>query len=62
MIKNDNNIKIKVIMTRNPQVNSIIERVHQIIGDILHTFLMHHAILDKDILWDGILAAMMFDI
>ena len=38
MIKNDYNIKRKVITTRNLQANSILERVHQTVGNILRTF------------------------
>jgi hypothetical protein len=62
MIKNDYNIKRKVVTTRNPQSNSILERVHQTVGNILHTFQMHDSVLDKDNPWDGILAAIMFAI
>ena len=62
MIKHDYNIKRKVITTRNPQVNSILERVHQTVGNILRTFRMHDSVLDKDNPWDGILPAIMFAI
>ena len=36
-ITKDYNIKPKVITTRNPQANAIIERVHQTIGNVLLT-------------------------
>ena len=55
-------IKPKAITSRNPQANSIIERVHQTLGNILHTFHMHDAILDKDNPWDRIIAAIIFAI
>ena len=62
MIKNNYNIKHTVITTRNPQENSIIERVHQTVGNILCTFCIHDTVLDKDNPWDGILSAIMFAI
>ena len=62
MIKHDYNIKRKVITTRNPQANSILERVHQTVGNILRTFRMHDSTLDKNDPWGGILSAIMFAI
>ena len=38
MIKNDYGIKGKPITVRNPQANAIVERVHQVIGNIIRTF------------------------
>ena len=60
--KNDYNIKRKVITTQNPQANSIIERVHQTIENILSTFCMHDTVLEKDNPWDRILVEIMFAI
>jgi transposase InsO family protein len=37
MIKNDYGIKGKPITVRNPQANAIVERVHQVIGNIIRT-------------------------
>jgi hypothetical protein len=37
MAKDDYSLKIRPIMTRNPQANAIIEGVHQTIGNILRT-------------------------
>ena len=62
MIKTDYSIKRKVITTRNPLVSSIIERVHQTIGNILCTFCMHDTVLDKDNPWVRILETKMFSI
>ena len=59
MIKNDYGIKPRPATTRNPQANSIIERVHQTIGNILRTL----NISDTDSTlesWNGVLAAVMF--
>ena len=60
MIKKDYGIKPKPITTRNPQVNVIIERVHQTIGNILRTFNVRS--MDEKDPWSGILAATMFAI
>jgi hypothetical protein len=38
MIKEDYAIKAKPITVRNPQANAIVERVHQVIGNIIRTF------------------------
>jgi transposase InsO family protein len=38
MLKNDYGIKCKPITVRNPQANAIVERVHQVIGNIVCTF------------------------
>jgi hypothetical protein len=51
-------IKIKPITTRNPQANAIIERVHQMIGNIIRTFDVQN--MDEKDPWSGILAATMF--
>ena len=60
MIENDYGIDIKRITTKNPQVNSIIERAHQILGNVLYTFQLQQTILDEDDPWSGILTATMF--
>ena len=38
MCHNDYGLKRKLITTRNPQYNAIIERIHQNIGNIIRTF------------------------
>ena len=38
MCQNDYGLKRKLITTRNPQSNAIIERIHQTIGNIIRTF------------------------
>ena len=47
-------------MVRNPQANAIIEHVHQTIGNIIWTFEVHQAELNKDDPFAGLLSAMMF--
>ena len=60
MIQNEYGIKKKLISTRNPQANSVIERVHQVIGNMLRTFEVQKHELDTDDPWGGILSAIMF--
>ena len=55
----DYGIRKKPISTRNPQANSIVERVHQTIGDILRSMELNDQKLTKDS-WKGILAATAF--
>ena len=62
MIKNDYGIKKRPITVRNPQANSIVERVHQTISNILRTFEIHDTTVDDEDPWSGILAATMFAI
>ena len=62
MITTNYNIKPKVITTRNPQANAIIERVHQTIGNILRTFNVNETVLDTNDPWSGILSATAFGI
>jgi hypothetical protein len=62
MIKNDYGIKGKPITVRNPQENAIIERVHQVIGNIIQTFELESNYLDEDDPWKGILSATAFAI
>jgi transposase InsO family protein len=57
MITNDYGIKKKPISARNPQANAIIERVHQVIGNIIRTFELQENYLDEDDPWKGILSA-----
>ena len=57
-IKQEYGIHLKVITTRNPQSNAIIERIHQVVGDMLRT----RAIRGKDDIdptfgWSGVLSA-----
>jgi hypothetical protein len=60
MIKNDYGIKKKPITVRNPQANAIVERIHQVIGNIIRTFELQENYLDEDDPWKGILSATAF--
>ena len=60
MIKNDYGIKGKPITTRNPQANSVVERIHQVIANMVRTFELGNKYLDKDDPWKAILSATAF--
>ena len=60
MVQKDYGVKKKPTTTRNPQANSIIERIHQTIGNMIRTFQIGKSELDEDDPWSGILAAVMF--
>ena len=60
MIKEDYGIKAKPITVRNPQANAIVERIHQVIGNIIRTFELEDNYLDEDDPWKGILSATAF--
>ena len=62
MITNDYGSKIKYITTRNPQANAIVERVHQVIGNMVRTFELHDHYLDEEEPWAGVLQAVAFAI
>ena len=60
MITDDYGIKRKPITVRNPQANAIVERIHQVIGNIIHTFELEKNYMDKDSPWKGIMSATAF--
>ena len=62
MIINANNKTVKLITSRNPQANAILERVHQTIGNILSIIKVQNMVLDDKNPCDGILASTMFDL
>ena len=60
MIQVDYGIKVKAFTSRNPQTNSILERVHQTIGHIIRTYKVQDMVLDDENPWDGTLASTIF--
>ena len=56
------NYGIKPITVRNPQANAIVERIHQVIANIIHTFKLENNYSDEDDPWKGILSATSFGI
>ena len=62
MLTSDYGIKRKPITVRNPQANAIVERVHQVIGNMVRSFELESSYLDEDDPWKGILSATAFAI
>jgi hypothetical protein len=60
MVQDNYGIKKKPTTTRNPQENSIIERIHQTIGNMIWTHQVGSEDVNEDDPWSGILAATMF--
>jgi hypothetical protein len=60
MVENDYGIKRKPTTTRNPQANSIIERIHQTIGNMIRSFQIGQIEINEEDPWTGVLAATMF--
>ena len=58
MCLNEYGLKMKPIKTRNPESNAIIKRIHQTIGNIIHTFDVYNILINDP--WSVILAATMF--
>ena len=57
MMANDYGIPCNSINVRNLQVNAIVERVRQTIGNIIRTFIFQEMDLDNEIPWEGILSS-----
>ena len=49
----------KPVTSSDPQANAILEKVHETVGDILHTFKVQSMVLDDENPWDAILASTM---
>ena len=60
MIQADYGITVKYITSRYPQASSILERVHQTIGNIIRTFKVRDMVLNDESSWDGVLVSNMF--
>ena len=60
MIQAEYGITVKPITSRNPQANSILERVHQTIGNIIRTFKVQDMVLNDENPWVRILSPTMF--
>jgi hypothetical protein len=62
MIKNDYGIKAKATTVRNPQANAMIERIHQVLSNLIRTFNLEQNYVDEQDPWIGILSAAAFAI
>jgi transposase InsO family protein len=60
MVTHEYGIKKKMITVRNPQANAIVERIHQVIANMVRTFELETNYLDKEDPWKGVLAATAF--
>ena len=60
IIKTEYGIKAKCATTSNTQENSILERIHQVIANLVRTSDLKNIYLDKDDPWSGILSATTF--
>ena len=60
MLIEDYGIKRKTITVRNPQANAMIERIHQVIENIIGMFELQYNYLDQDNPWQRILSATAF--
>eukprot|EP00957_Ditylum_brightwellii_P078231 5948381-Ditylum_brightwellii.AAC.1 len=60
MILKDYRVKKRPITLRNPQANSIIERIHQTTGNTIRSFEVHSTDIDEKDPWAGILYAVRF--
>eukprot|EP00957_Ditylum_brightwellii_P166607 12682664-Ditylum_brightwellii.AAC.1 len=60
MLASDYGVKEKPITVRNSQANSIIERIHQTIGNMLRSFKVHDTSIDEKDPWTGVLSAVRF--
>ena len=62
MMANDYRIPCNSISTTNPQFNTIVERVHQTMVNIICTFIIQEMDLDNESPWEGIFSCTMFTI
>ena len=61
MVTNDYGIKRKIISTRNPQANAVVERVHQTLANLIRSQeIQNDPYVDEDDPWTGILVATAF--
>src|SRR5687767_7031163 len=60
MLVNDYGIKKKPITVRNPQANAVVERIHQVIANMVRMFELETTYLDVDNPWKGVLSATVF--
>eukprot|EP00957_Ditylum_brightwellii_P010497 795716-Ditylum_brightwellii.AAC.1 len=60
MILKDYGVENKPITVRNPQANSIIERIHQTIGNMIRSDEVYITDIDEKDPWTGILSTVRF--
>ena len=60
LIENEYVIKTKLAYPGNPQANAIIERIHQVLGNLVRTYNLQETCVDDVSPWMGILATAAF--
>ena len=60
MIRDDYGTTRKPITVRNPQANAIVERIHQVLANMVRTFELEDHYLDAVDPWKGVLSAVVF--
>ena len=60
LIKTEYGITDKPSPSRNPMSNALLERIHQVLGNLVQTFNISQTYVDKNYPWTGILAASAF--
>ena len=60
MIEQEYGIKTKPASSGNPQANAIIDRIHQVLGNLIRSFTLHNTYVDDADPWMGILVASAF--
>jgi hypothetical protein len=56
-IKQECDIEAKPSSKRNPQLNAILQRMHQTIGNMVRTFEVENQLINETDPWSGILSA-----
>ena len=62
MMANDYGIPCNSIRSRNSQANTIVERAHQTIGNMICTLNIQQLDIDNENPWEGIHSSIMFTI
>ena len=62
MVRDDYGLKVRKATTKNPQSNTILKRLHQVLGNMIRTHELEDAYVDEANPWGGIIAATCFGI
>ena len=60
LIETKYSINYKPVSPGNPQANEIIERIHQVLGNLVRTYYLQETYVDETDSWVGILSAAAF--
>ena len=62
LIKTEYGINVKPSTSGNPMSNAILERIHQVLGNLVRNFNIQQTYVDENDPWTGVLAAADFAI